>query len=96
MKIRAVNLADPAGSAGSRRHERRFGAAPGHGEGQSCQSPAMPNGRCRIHGGRSPGARPAERNGNWRGGFYSQRSQAERRRLCDLIRQMRETVDELP
>jgi len=64
--------------------------------GTTCQSPAMPNGRCRIHGGRSPGARPAERNGNWRGGFYSQQSQAERRRLRDLIRQMRETMDELP
>ncbi|MGO8839738.1 MAG: HGGxSTG domain-containing protein [Methyloceanibacter sp.] len=21
-----------------------------------CQSPAMPNGRCRMHGGKSPGA----------------------------------------
>jgi len=28
-------------------------------------------------------------NGNWRGGFYSQQSQAERRRLRDLIRRMR-------
>jgi hypothetical protein len=35
-------------------------------------------------------------NGNWRGGFYSQKSQAERRRLRELIRQMRATMDELP
>jgi hypothetical protein len=56
----------------------------------------MPNGRCPIHGGRSPGAPRGESNGNWRGGFYSQESQAERRRLRDLIRQMRATMDELP
>ena len=30
---------------------------------------AMPNGRCRMHGGRSAGAPRGERNGNWRGGF---------------------------
>ena len=61
-----------------------------------CQSPAMPNGRCRIHGGRSPGAPRGERNGRWRGGFYTREAQADRRRLRDLIRQMREAMDELP
>jgi hypothetical protein len=64
--------------------------------GTVCQSPAMPNGRCRIHGGRSPGAPRGERNGSWRGGFYTPEAQAERRRLRDLIRQMRTTMDELP
>jgi len=28
--------------------------------GQPCQGPAMPNGRCRMHGGGSTGARTAE------------------------------------
>jgi hypothetical protein len=56
----------------------------------------MPNGRCRIHGGRSPGAPRGERNGSWRSGFYTQEAQAERRRIRDLIRQMRTTMDELP
>jgi hypothetical protein len=55
----------------------------------------MPNGRCKTHGGKSPGAPRGERNGNWRGGFYSKQSQDERRRLRALIRQMRETMDEL-
>jgi hypothetical protein len=64
--------------------------------GTICQAPAMPNGKCKTHGGKSPGAPRGERNGNWRGGFYSQKSQAERRRLRDLIRQMRERMDELP
>ena len=56
----------------------------------------MPNGKCKTHGGKSPEAPRGERNGNWRGGFYPQKSQAERRRLRDLIRQMRERMDELP
>jgi hypothetical protein len=30
--------------------------------GSRCQSPAMPNGRCRVHGGRSPGAPKGNRN----------------------------------
>jgi uncharacterized protein YjcR len=35
-----------------------------------CQSPAMPNGRCRMHGGRSPGAPKGNRNA-WKHGHYS-------------------------
>jgi hypothetical protein len=30
--------------------------------GSRCQSPAMPNGRCRMHGGLSPGAPKGNRN----------------------------------
>ena len=30
------------------------------GTGKPCQSPAMPNGRCRMHGGCSTGPRTAE------------------------------------
>jgi hypothetical protein len=64
--------------------------------GTICQGPAMPNGRCKTHGGRSPGAPRGRQNGNWRGGFYSQESQADRRRLRELIRQMRTAMDEVP
>jgi hypothetical protein len=52
----------------------------------------MPNGRCKTHGGRSPGAPRGERNGSWRGGFYTLEAQAERRRLRELIRQMRQSM----
>jgi hypothetical protein len=52
------------------------------------------NGRCHLHGGWA-GAPRAERNGNWRGGFYTLEMQAERRRLRDLIRHMRTTLDAL-
>src|SRR5712671_6615000 len=33
--------------------------------GSRCRSPAMPNGRCRMHGGMSPGA-PKSNNGHWK------------------------------
>ncbi len=56
----------------------------------------MPNGRCKTHGGRSPGAPRGERNGRWRGGFHTPEAQAERRRLRELIHQMRTSMDELP
>jgi hypothetical protein len=36
------------------------------------------------------------RNGNWRGGFYTKEAQNERRRLRELIRVMRDRMDELP
>lgn len=39
--------------------------------GESCRSPAMPNGRCRMHGGASPGAPTGERNGNYKHGRFT-------------------------
>ncbi len=49
----------------------------------SCRQPAMPNGRCRFHGGKSTGPRTVEglersRKGNWRHGYYSAQAKAER------------------
>ncbi|WP_370516038.1 HGGxSTG domain-containing protein [Novosphingobium sp. Gsoil 351] len=38
--------------------------------GRPCQSPAMPNGRCRMHGGPSPGAPKGNRNA-WKHGARS-------------------------
>src|SRR5947209_20477622 len=63
--------------------------------GTVCQGPAMPNGRCKTHGGRSPGAPRGQRNGNWRNGFYSQEAQGHRGRLRELIKKMRATMDEV-
>ena len=39
-----------------------------------CQSPAMPNGRCRMHGGPSPGA-PSGNQNALKHGRYSKRRQ---------------------
>jgi hypothetical protein len=48
-----------------------------------CRSPAMPNGRCRMHGGNSPGAPKGNRNA-WKHGHYS----AEARAMRQLVRQL--------
>jgi len=46
--------------------------------GQTCRSPAMKNGRCRMHGGRA-GRKPTH-------GRYSKASIRERREIRALIR----------
>lgn len=57
--------------------------------GSQCQSPAMANGRCRMHGGPSPGA--PKGNGNaFKHGRYSAESITDRKRIADLLREMRE------
>jgi hypothetical protein len=65
--------------------------------GTPCQSPAMKNGRCRMHGGKSTGPRTCaglerSRRARWRHGAYSRETRellAENRRkqrhLWDLI-----------
>lgn len=57
--------------------------------GSACQAPAMANGRCRLHGGKSTGPRTAEglekcRRANWKHGFYSQLALAKERQLREL------------
>jgi hypothetical protein len=61
-------------------------------DGQPCQAPAMPNGRCRMHGGPSPGAPKGERNGNYRHGLRTQPALAERRELRQLLRQLADSI----
>lgn len=46
--------------------------------GQPCKNAPMPNGRCRMHGGKSTGRRPTH-------GFYSQLAINERKNLARLI-----------
>ena len=56
--------------------------------GSPCQSPAMPNGRCRMHGGPSPGAPKGNKNA-LKHGRYSAEAVAQRRELAALLRTMR-------
>jgi len=56
--------------------------------GSPCRSPAMPNGRCRLHGGLSPGAPKGNRNA-LKHGRYTAAAIASRREVADLIRAMR-------
>src|SRR5215813_3485846 len=68
--------------------------------GKPCRGAAMPNGRCKFHGGKSTGPRTPEglersRRANWKHGHFSREAKAERsrlraailavRHLCDLI-----------
>jgi hypothetical protein len=64
------------------------------GKGTPCQSPAMPNGRCRMHGGRSTGAKTPEgieriRAARTKHGRYSAASIAQRRAARQAIREIR-------
>ena len=62
--------------------------------GTPCRSPAMANGRCRMHGGRSPGA-PRGNSNALKHGRYTATAIAERRELAALIRSMRRLVAEV-
>ena len=73
-------------------HSPRCGARTRNGT--PCRSPAMANGRCRMHGGSSPGAPIG--NGNARKhGLYTVEAITERRELAALLRSMRGLVGEV-
>jgi hypothetical protein len=65
-----------------------------------CRAPAIANGRCRMHGGKSTGPRTPEglersRKANWKHGYYSAESLAERRYISQLLRESRETIEQV-
>src|SRR6058998_3002988 len=50
--------------------------------GKPCRGAAMPNGRCKVHGGKSTGPRTMEglersRRANWKHGHFSREAKAE-------------------
>ncbi len=60
--------------------------------GTPCRAPAMRNGKCRLHGGRSSGPRTAAglakiREAKTKHGFYSAEAKAIRRHARELINQ---------
>jgi hypothetical protein len=56
--------------------------------GSPCQSPAMKNGRCRMHGGTSPGA-PKGNKHALKDGRYTADAIAKRRGIRELLRAMK-------
>lgn len=62
--------------------------------GTPCRSPAMANGRCRMHGGKSPGA-PIGNDHACKHGYYTADAIEERRELATLIRSMRGLIEEV-
>ena len=57
--------------------------------GAPCNGMAMPNGRCRMHGGTSPGAPKGNKNA-WKHWYYSKVAKAERSFVKQLLKDARE------
>ena len=69
-------------------------------KGTPCRAPAMANGRCRMHGGKSTGPRTPEglersRKANWKHGYYSAESINMRWYTRQLLRDNQETILQL-
>jgi hypothetical protein len=86
---------------GWRAHLAKAHAAPRCGakrrDGSSCASPAMKNGRCRMHGGLSTGPRTAEglassRRAKWKHGHYSADAKAARSEARQTVRLLRKLL----
>ncbi len=60
-----------------------------------CQSPAMPNGRCRMHGGSSPGAPCGVRHGRHKHGLYTNQAKAQNTYVIQLIKAARALEQEV-
>jgi hypothetical protein len=65
--------------------------------GTSCGCPAMRNGRCRLHGGLSTGAKTAEgleriRRASTKHGWYSQAAKAERAEARRVLRSLQALI----
>src|SRR5258708_4360916 len=68
--------------------------------GKPCRGAAMPNGRCKLHGGKSTGPRTMEglersRRANWEHRPFSPEAQAERSRLRAAILAVRYLRDSI-
>ena len=64
----------------------RCGARSKRNKGEPCRQPAMKNGRCRLHGGLSTGAKTEEGKrksamANYKHGRYTQAAMFERRKM---------------
>ena len=56
--------------------------------GTYCQSPAMPNGRCRMHGGKSPGPPIGNKNA-FKHGRFTAEAIKRRKEVAALVRAAR-------
>ena len=54
--------------------------------GGTCLRPAMPNGKCRIHGGLSPGAPRGAANGRFKDGYWTREAVEERKFIRSLVK----------
>jgi len=57
--------------------------------GGSCRQPAMQNGRCRLHGGKSLSGKA---HGRYKHGRFTKEALEGRRRLAELLREVKSTM----
>lgn len=67
---------------------------------EPCLAPSMANGRCRLHGGKSTGAKTAQgmarsKSANWKTGRYSAEAKQERKHFRELFTEARTTIQKL-
>lgn len=72
------------------RQSLRCGAKTRHGS--SCRSPAMKNGRCRMHGGKSSGAPLGKDHGLFKHGLYTKQSLKFYRELKELLKNTQKMI----
>src|SRR5215216_6715159 len=82
-----LDLAHAAPRCGARRKR----------DSKPCCQPAMPNGRCRMHGGLSTGPRTPQglersRRSNWKHGHYSAEAKRVRREARQQFRVLRQLI----
>ncbi|WP_083219387.1 HGGxSTG domain-containing protein [Bradyrhizobium icense] len=63
--------------------------------GKPCRSPAMANGRCRMHGGPSPGAPKGNRNA-YKHGRFTADAIANRRQFATMLSMMKASAANIP
>jgi hypothetical protein len=59
----------------------------------TCRAPAMPNGRCRLHGGKSTGPPKGNKNA-LKHGRYTTQAIARRRELRAMLQGIKQLTDE--
>jgi len=60
--------------------------------GGSCRQPAMKNGRCRLHGGKS---KSGKEHGRYRHGGRTKEAMEMRRRFAELVRESKRMLREI-
>jgi len=68
--------------------------AKGKRNGKPCQAPAMENGRCRLHGGKSPGPPTGNQNA-LKHGLHAKLAMTQRHRINQLVKESRALLREM-
>lgn len=66
-------------------------------DGQPCQCPAMPNGRCRLHGGKSTGPRTPDgreksAKANFKHGRYTKENLVQKKEIQAILKNYKDLL----